>query len=76
MLDVMQRFFPYLYQAWLPTLKDMVPSLGATLSGEPVLFEELWSWGTEALGLKPDCPASPQAASRPASSPGESAGGS
>jgi malate dehydrogenase (quinone) len=84
MLDVLQRCFPDRYQAWLPTLKDMVPSLGATLSGEPVLFDELWSWGTEALGLKPDCPARPrkrevpppQAASRPASSPGESAGAS
>ncbi|MDT5319342.1 MAG: hypothetical protein QOD88_1864 [Mycobacterium sp.] len=76
MLDVLQRCFPDRYQAWLPTLKDMVPSLGATLSGEPVLFDELWSWGTEALGLKPDSPALPQAASRPASSPGESAGAS
>ena len=76
MLDVLQRCFPDRYQTWLPTLKDMVPSLGATLSGEPVLFEELWSWGTKALGLKPDCPAPPQATSRPASSRGESAGAS
>ena len=83
MLDVLQRCFPDRYQAWLPTLKDMVPSLGATLSGEPALFEELWSWGTKALGLKPDCPLPrkrevppPQAASRPASSAGESAGAS
>ncbi len=52
MLDVLQRCFPDRYQAWLPTLKDMVPSLGATLSGEPALFEEVWSWGTKALGLK------------------------
>jgi malate dehydrogenase (quinone) len=79
MLDVLQRCFPDRYQAWLPTLKDMVPSLGATLSGEPALFEEVWSWGTKALGLKPDCPPCPrkrevpppQAASRPASSAGE-----
>src|ERR1700728_2748773 len=56
MLDVLQRCFPDRYQAWLPTLKDMVPSLGATLSGEPVLFEELWSWSTKALGLNADCP--------------------
>ena len=95
MLDVLQRCFPDRYQAWLPTLKDMVPSLGATLSGEPALFEEVWSWGTRALQLKPDCPPCPrkrvgvppaarrrggvpppQAASRPASSAGESAGAS
>ncbi|MGA8545826.1 MAG: malate:quinone oxidoreductase, partial [Mycobacterium sp.] len=70
MLDVLQRCFPDRYQAWLPTLKDMVPSLGATLANEPALFEELWSWGTEALQLQPDSPPPRQAASRPASSPG------
>ena len=52
MLDVLQRCFPDRYQAWLPTLKDMVPSLGATLSGESALFEEVWSWGTKALQLQ------------------------
>jgi malate dehydrogenase (quinone) len=83
MLDVLARCFPDRYQSWLPTLKDMVPSLGATLSREPALFEEVWSWGTKALGLEPDCPPRPrkrevpppQAASRPASSVGGSAGG-
>jgi malate dehydrogenase (quinone) len=52
MLDVLQRCFPDRYQAWLPSLKDMVPSLGTTLSGEPALFEEVWSWSTKALGLQ------------------------
>jgi len=52
MLGVLQRCFPDRYQAWLPTLKDMVPSLGATLSGEPALFEEVWSWGTKVLKLQ------------------------
>jgi hypothetical protein len=70
MLDVLQRCFPDRYQAWLPTLKDMVPSLGATLSGEPVLFEELWSWSTKALGLDADCPSPPHRAPRSASSSG------
>ncbi len=51
MLDVLQCCFPDRYQAWLPTLKDMVPSLGATLSDEAALFEEVWSWGTKVLGL-------------------------
>jgi malate dehydrogenase (quinone) len=93
MLDVLQRCFSDRYQAWLPTLKDMVPSLGAELSGEPALFEEVWSWASKALGLNPDCPPCPrkrvgvpppaqrrggvpppQAASRPASSVGDSAG--
>ena len=52
MLGVLQGCFPDRYQAWLPTLKDMVPSLGATLSREPVLFEELRSWNTKALRLE------------------------
>ncbi len=52
MLDVLQRCFPDRYQAWLPTLKDMVPSLGATLSDEPTLFEELRAWTTKALQLE------------------------
>jgi len=68
MLGVLQRCFPERYQAWLPTLKDMVPSLGATLSDEPALFEELHSWTTEALQLSPD--GQPHAALRPASSAG------
>ena len=52
MFDVLQRCFPDRYPAWLPTLKGMVPSLGAELSDEPALFEEVWSWSTKALGLK------------------------
>jgi malate dehydrogenase (quinone) len=53
MLDVLHRCFPDRYQTWLPTLKDMVPSLGARLSREPALFEEVWSWSTKVLGLEP-----------------------
>jgi malate dehydrogenase (quinone) len=56
MLDVMERCFGERYQMWLPKLKEMVPSLGTELSGEPALFEEVWSWGTKVLKL--DRPAS------------------
>ncbi len=52
MLDVLQRCFAHRYQSWLPTLKEMVPSLGAKLSEEPALFDEVWSWGTKALQLE------------------------
>jgi malate dehydrogenase (quinone) len=52
MLDVLQRCFADRYAAWLPTLKEMVPSLGAELSSEPALFDEVWSWGTKALQLE------------------------
>ena len=51
MLGVLERCFPDRYQSWLPTLKEMVPSLGAQLSREPALFDEVWSWGTRALQL-------------------------
>ncbi len=52
MLDVLQRCFAGRYDSWLPTLKEMVPSLGVELSREPRLFDEVWSWGTEALQLE------------------------
>jgi malate dehydrogenase (quinone) len=51
MLDVMERCFSGRYKSWLPKLKEMVPSLGTSLSEEPRLFEEVWSWGTRVLRL-------------------------
>jgi len=56
MFDVMQRCFADRYPGWLPKLKEMVPSLGTELSGEPALFEEVWARGTQILKL--DQPAS------------------
>jgi malate dehydrogenase (quinone) len=52
MLAMLRRCFGNRYQTWLPILKEMVPSLGATLSEEPVLFEELRSWTNKALELE------------------------
>jgi malate dehydrogenase (quinone) len=52
MLEVLQRCFAHRYQSWLPTLKEMVPSLGAELSREPALYDEVWSWGSKALQLE------------------------
>jgi malate dehydrogenase (quinone) len=51
MLDVLQHCFADRYQSWVPTLKEMVPSLGAKLSDEPELYREVWSWGTKMLQL-------------------------
>ncbi|MDT5014738.1 MAG: hypothetical protein QOD39_898, partial [Mycobacterium sp.] len=51
MLDVMKRCFSSRYEAWLPRLEEMVPSLGIELSDEPALFDEVWSWGTKVLKL-------------------------
>jgi malate dehydrogenase (quinone) len=52
MLDVLHRCFPERYPMWLPTLTEMVPSLGVTLSREPAFYEELRSWTTKALELE------------------------
>jgi malate dehydrogenase (quinone) len=51
MLDVLQRCFANHYQSWLPTLKEMVPSLGAELSKEPALYDEVLTWATKMLQL-------------------------
>ncbi|WP_245234118.1 malate dehydrogenase (quinone) [Mycobacterium sp. PS03-16] len=51
MLDVMERCFGDRYRAWMPRLKEIVPSLGTPLSGEPKLFEEIWAHGTKVLKL-------------------------
>jgi malate dehydrogenase (quinone) len=50
-LDVLQRCFADRYQSWLPTLKEMVPSLGSELAKEPRLYHEVWTWGTKMLQL-------------------------
>jgi malate dehydrogenase (quinone) len=52
MLDVLERCFANRYRSWLPTLKEMVPSLGAKLSDEPALYDEVWTWGTKMLQLE------------------------
>jgi malate dehydrogenase (quinone) len=52
MLDVLRRCFADRYRSWLPTLKELVPSLGVQLSDEPALYDEVWSWGTKVLQLE------------------------
>ena len=52
MLQVLERCFPKRYAAWLPSLKEIVPSLGAQLSHEPALYDELHSWTNRALQLE------------------------
>jgi malate dehydrogenase (quinone) len=52
MLEVLERCFPSWYRSWLPSLKEMVPSLGSELSKEPALYDEVWSRGTKVLQLE------------------------
>ncbi|MCM6774020.1 malate dehydrogenase (quinone) [Nocardia sp. CDC159] len=51
MLDVLQRCFPAQYTAWMPRLKEMVPSLGVKLSENQALYHEVWNWTNKALHL-------------------------
>ncbi len=64
MLDVLERCFPDRYPAWLPMLKEMVPSLGASLSRNPALYEELRSWTSQSSGARGSTSASEPAALR------------
>jgi malate dehydrogenase (quinone) len=52
MLEVMERCFGDRYAKWQPKLTEMIPSLGTKLSENPKLFDEVWSWGTQVLGLQ------------------------
>ena len=51
MIEVMERCFSDRCPRWVPKLKEMVPSLGTSLSAEPALLSEAWSWGSKVLGL-------------------------
>lgn len=51
MLDVLQRCFPCEFEAWKPTLQQMVPSLGQKLSDNVDLFQQVWDWSTRSLQL-------------------------
>lgn len=51
MLEVLARCFAGKFAGWMPTLKEMVPSLGTRLSDEPALFEQVWEWGNRQLQL-------------------------
>ncbi|WAC89868.1 malate dehydrogenase (quinone) [Mycobacterium sp. Aquia_213] len=51
MLDVLASCFADRYPSWLPRLKEMVPSLGAQLSNEPALYDEVRTWSTKVLQL-------------------------
>jgi malate dehydrogenase (quinone) len=51
MLDVLAGCFADRYRSWLPRLKEMIPSLGAKLSDEPGLYDEVRSWSTKVLQL-------------------------
>lgn len=59
MLDVLRACFPQEFQAWMPKLRELVPSVGTSLSDDLVLREDVLSHVDRVLHLQ-DAPA-PQA---------------
>ena len=51
MLDVMQKCFGARWSSWEPKLKEMIPSLGHSLSHEANLFNEIWAETSQTLQL-------------------------
>ena len=51
MLDVLERCFPADYPRWQPGLREIVPSLGATLASDPLLFQKVQDRSHRVLGL-------------------------
>jgi malate dehydrogenase (quinone) len=74
MLEVMERCFSDRFAQWQPKLKEMIPSLGVKLSENPKLFDEVWSWGTEVLGLQAGTDAGAAAVAVGADSPSPARG--
>lgn len=50
MVDILQRCFPGEYSGWKPALEDMLPALGANLSDEPALYDEICTRADALLG--------------------------
>ena len=52
MLDVMERCFPSEYPRWQSRLRELIPSLGVSLSDNPELLEEVQASTDKTLRLK------------------------
>ena len=51
MLEVINKCFPQQVKAWEPKLKEMIPSYGQSLVGNPELIQEVHASTAKALGL-------------------------
>jgi len=51
MLEVIRRCFPQQIKAWEPKIRDMIPSYGVSLLGNPALIQEIHASTAETLGL-------------------------
>ena len=51
MLEVINKCFPQQVKEWEPKLKEMIPSYGQSLVGNPELIQEVHASTAKALGL-------------------------
>lgn len=51
MIDLLQQCFPDRYEGWLPTLKELVPTIGTTLDDKPADAERVLHDTAEVLHL-------------------------
>ncbi|GGH30502.1 malate dehydrogenase (quinone) [Paenibacillus segetis] len=51
MLEVMEKCFPQHIQAWEPKIKEMIPSYGESLQGNPELVQDIYTSTARSLGL-------------------------
>jgi malate dehydrogenase (quinone) len=57
MLEVLRRCFPQHHQAWLPKIREMIPSYGISLMQNPDLIRDLQTSTARSLGLTADAAA-------------------
>jgi len=56
MLDVMERCFPSAYPGWRPRLRELIPSEGTVLAGNPAVLQEIQTTTDRVLQLKTAIP--------------------
>lgn len=55
-LNVIEKCFPEYMEEWEPKLKEMIPSYGKSLTGDPELVDEVLTNTTDTLGLVKTAP--------------------
>jgi malate dehydrogenase (quinone) len=51
MVDLLKRCFPDRYEGWLPTLKQLIPTVGSTLNDRPAEAERVLAETAAVLDL-------------------------
>ena len=56
MLELIEKCFPQLIEAWEPKIKEMIPSYGVSLLKNPELLHEIHTSTAQTLGLSENSP--------------------